>query len=207
MFMAVRTEWKGTATDLLGALKMEIGEDKAKLKEWPATPRALSGRVRRQTATLRRVGIDIAFEKAPDHTRNRLIKLCCQKSGGNLRPNRPNRPNSHDFSGIASDGRADGPSDKPQPTVRADGADDAADGSPDGPSDANPLKNKASDGVDGVDANFPTQTGKAPGPERADTEPDGTPEPAPDSGTPNFAKVLDRPFDWSPFDADRRSRQ
>jgi hypothetical protein len=204
MFMAVRTEWEGTATDLLGALKMVIGEDKAKLKEWPSTPRALSGRVRRQTATLRRVGIDIALEKSPDHSRTRLIKLC-QKSGGILRPNRPNRPNSHDSSGIASDGRADGPSDKPQPTVRADGADDAADGRADGPSDDNPLKNKVSDGVDGVDANFPTQTGKAPGELEPDTEPDGTPEPSPDSGTPNFAKILDRPFDWSSYD--RRSRQ
>jgi hypothetical protein len=37
---------------------------------------------------------------------------------------------------------------------------------------------------------------------KAETEePDGkeAPEPAPDSGTPNFAKVLERPVEWDPF--------
>ena len=220
MFMAVRTEWEGTATDLLGALKMEIGEDKARLKEWPSTPRSLSGRVRRQAATLRRVGIDITLDdKSPDRKRTRLIKLA-RKEGGGDRPQPSDRPNSQDFSDIGADGRADGPSDEPQPTVRtnetADGADDYADDSPEGPSADNPLKNKASDGADGADANFPAHTGtsdKAP-PESQKAalelarEFAGWPAPEPDGKeAPNFAKVLAQDFDWSPFATDRRSRR
>jgi len=86
MFMAVRTQWEGTATDLLGALKKEVGEDQAKLKEWPSTPRSLSGRVRRQAATLRRVGIDITLDdKSPDRKRTRLIKLARKEGAATVR--------------------------------------------------------------------------------------------------------------------------
>src|SRR5262249_28490369 len=59
-FRAARADdWTGTSADLLGALKMAAGEDQTKLKEWPPTPRALSGRLRRAAATLRRVGIGV----------------------------------------------------------------------------------------------------------------------------------------------------
>jgi hypothetical protein len=161
-FMAERTKWAGTATDLLGALKTTVGEDQAKLKEWPSTPRSLSGRVRRQAATLRRVGIDITLDdKSPDRKRTRLIKLAARKAGGSDRPQPSDRPNSRDFSDIGADGRADGPSDEPQPTVRTnETADHRADDGPDGASADNPLKNKASDGADDTDANSHTHTGR-----------------------------------------------
>ena len=45
--MEERAEWTGTATDLLGALAEAAGERVAKSKTWPASPRALSGRLRR----------------------------------------------------------------------------------------------------------------------------------------------------------------
>jgi hypothetical protein len=57
------TQWAGTAADLLGALKRVVGEAKTKSKEWPATPRALASRVRRAAGTLRKVGIEITFER------------------------------------------------------------------------------------------------------------------------------------------------
>jgi hypothetical protein len=64
-FMAARAEWKGTSSALLGSLKEEkaIGEDQTRLKEWPSSPRAFSGRLRVAAATLRRVGIEVAFGK------------------------------------------------------------------------------------------------------------------------------------------------
>jgi len=133
-FMATRTQWEGTSSDLLGALKMAVGEAQAKLKEWLLTPRALSGRVRRAAATLRKVGIEITFDdREPSRKRGRIITIA-RKEGGSGRPNRPHRPNSQGVNGLASDGRGGA-------TVRP-----------------NTLKNKASDGADGRDANFHTQT-------------------------------------------------
>ena len=41
--MATRTEWTGTASDLLGTLAEAAGERVAKAKTWPDGPRALSG--------------------------------------------------------------------------------------------------------------------------------------------------------------------
>ena len=50
--MEERTEWTGTATDLLGALAEAVGERVAKSKTWPGSPRALSGRLRRAATFL-----------------------------------------------------------------------------------------------------------------------------------------------------------
>ena len=57
--MLKRIEWTGTASDLLAALSEEAGEPVAKSKTWPASPRALSGRLRRMATFLRKVGIEI----------------------------------------------------------------------------------------------------------------------------------------------------
>ena len=77
--MAKRTEWKGTATDLLGALTEAAGERVANSKAWPANPRALSGRLRRAAPSLRKVGIEC------DHTREgkartRVIHIAAEGS-------------------------------------------------------------------------------------------------------------------------------
>ena len=61
--MTGRTEWTGTATDLLGTLDEEVGEKAAKAKTWPSSARALSGRLRRAATFLRKVGIDISFDR------------------------------------------------------------------------------------------------------------------------------------------------
>jgi len=88
-FMASRTtKWTGTSSDLLGALKMAVGEDQTKLKEWPSTPRSLSGRLRRAAATLRKIGIEITFDRKPGGKRARTISIA-QIKQGNDRPDRP----------------------------------------------------------------------------------------------------------------------
>jgi hypothetical protein len=79
--MTTRTEWTGTASDLLGALADMAGERVAKSKTWPDSPRALAGRLRRAATFLRKIGIEISFGRegrartrtiliatAPDHT-------------------------------------------------------------------------------------------------------------------------------------------
>jgi hypothetical protein len=159
-FMAKRTEWQGTSTDLLGALKMAVAEDLTKLKEWPSSPRSLSGRLRRAAATLRKIGTDITFDRDSDHSRNRTIRIA-RKEGGK---DRPNRPNPEIINDLGPDGRPDGTDSEAQTTVRQDNASDGMDDRSDDEAPAtvrpNTPKNKVADGVDGSDAKIPTHTGK-----------------------------------------------
>ena len=77
--MATRTEWKGTASDLLGALAETAGERVAKAKTWPDSPRALAGRLRRAATFLRKIGIDIGFERE-GRARTRVIRIAAASS-------------------------------------------------------------------------------------------------------------------------------
>jgi len=72
--MTTRTEWTGTASDLLGALAELAGERVAKAKTWPDSPRALGGRLRRAATFLRKIGIDISFERE-GRARTRMIRI------------------------------------------------------------------------------------------------------------------------------------
>ena len=77
--MEARTGWTGTARDLLGALAESAGERVAKSKTWPASPRALSGRLRQAATFLRKIGIEIDHVKE-GRARTRIIHI---KAGGN----------------------------------------------------------------------------------------------------------------------------
>ena len=72
--MATQTEWTGTASDLLGALGEMAGERVAKAKTWPDSPRALAGRMRRAATFLRKIGIEIAFDRE-GRARTRIIRI------------------------------------------------------------------------------------------------------------------------------------
>ena len=72
--MSERTEWKGTASELLAALEEAAGERIAKSKRWPNGPRALSGRLRRAATFLRQVGIEVTFERE-GRARTRIIRI------------------------------------------------------------------------------------------------------------------------------------
>ena len=72
--METRTKWTGTATSLLGTLSDRAGDRVAKSKTWPASPRALSGRLRRTATFLRKVGIDIDHSKE-GRARTRVIHI------------------------------------------------------------------------------------------------------------------------------------
>ncbi|MGD0109552.1 MAG: hypothetical protein ABSC06_36825 [Rhodopila sp.] len=77
--MVTRTEWTGTASDLLGALAEVAGERIAKSKTWPDSPRALSGRLRRAATFLRKIGIEISFERE-GRARTRTIVITATPS-------------------------------------------------------------------------------------------------------------------------------
>ena len=92
-FMSARTEWKGTASNLLVALGEVVDERIAKSKTWPDSPRALSGRLRRAATFLRKIGIEVAFKKE-GKARTRIVHITAphQKMQVHNRPHRPHSP-------------------------------------------------------------------------------------------------------------------
>jgi hypothetical protein len=81
-FMTTREEWHGTAAGLLAALSDATSEATRKLKGWPATPRALSGRLRRAAPNLRKVGIGVAFDREPGRKRDQHCRRGAAGRGG-----------------------------------------------------------------------------------------------------------------------------
>ncbi len=157
--MTTRTKWTGIASDLLGALVVEAGDRVAKSRTWPDGPRALSGRLRRAAAILRKIGIEITFGRE-GRARTRTIEITTtlsepEKGGAqpsapsappgkpkadNVLPSTPPRTVARTVAADA-DGRADGRSIGAEPTVRE-----------------KPLGINAVDGADGADANPPIQS-------------------------------------------------
>ncbi|MFP6742855.1 MAG: hypothetical protein VCD33_14725 [Alphaproteobacteria bacterium] len=91
--MATRTKWSRTASDLLSALSEEVGERMQRAKAWPATPSALSGRVRRAATFLRKIGIDIVFSK-DGRTRTRTIQIFCSPEISSRKPSASSTPSA-----------------------------------------------------------------------------------------------------------------
>jgi hypothetical protein len=100
--MADRSALTGTAKELLQKLVSIAGEPAAKMKSWPKTPRALSGRLRRAAPNLRRVGISIVFEER--QAKGRPITITADKKGP--RASRPSSPSSTQMNaGLEDDGQ------------------------------------------------------------------------------------------------------
>jgi len=153
--MATRTEWTGTASELLGALAEQAGERVARAKSWPESPRVLAGRLRRAATFLRKIGIEIGFGRE-GRARTRIIRISTAEPSspetGAVRPSAPSSPSAplpkaNQVNGFAAlDMRtdpndADGSGDEPVPTVRA-----------------NLLHSNAGTAADGADANRPARS-------------------------------------------------
>jgi hypothetical protein len=69
--------WEGTAGDLLKRLNFQRPADEKPPKEWPATPRGMSGALRREAPNLRMVGMSVVFPSPRDHDKRR-IKVAIQ---------------------------------------------------------------------------------------------------------------------------------
>lgn len=67
--------WQGTAGDLLAALEKLLDERTIKRRDWPQTPRAMSGIVRRYAPVLRGLGVSVTFDNETTGKRRRLIVL------------------------------------------------------------------------------------------------------------------------------------
>ena len=114
--MATRTEWTGTASELLGALAEQAGERVAKAKSWPESPRVLAGRLRRAATFLRKIGIEIGFGRE-GRARTRIIRISTAEPSspetGGARPSAPSSPSAplpkaNQVNGFAAPRYADG---------------------------------------------------------------------------------------------------
>jgi hypothetical protein len=120
-FMTKRTEWTSTATELLGALGTEVGEPQNKSKEWPASAKALSGRLRRASTFLRKVGVEISFLRE-GHTRARTIQISVTPENSGKQPSAPSASSANALKPNGSSGFVADPK-----RTMANHADDGAD--------------------------------------------------------------------------------
>ena len=144
VLMAERSEWDGTASGLLSALSNVTQEAVRKAKTWPATPRALSGRLRRAASFLRQLGVQVEFVRE-GRDRTRMIRITHAENWG-TEPSAPSAPSAQADNALNS------------PDISADGMrtqTSSADGAREASVRDKPLKNTAADGADGVDAKIP----------------------------------------------------
>jgi curved DNA-binding protein CbpA len=161
-FMATRTRWEGTASELLELLTRIIPEVLARERSWPKNARALGGKLRRAAPPLRKIGVHVDFikEAREGHDRERLIVITARSKGVDNFASAPSaeteKSEKHtNGKGLDADANADG-----MRTQTSD-ADANADGmrtqTGDEPSADNHQKNNSfSESADGADANFAT---------------------------------------------------
>lgn len=161
--MTERTVWTGTASDLLGALGEVAGERIAKSKTWPDSPRALSGRLRRAATFLRKIGIEVSFERE-GRARTRIIRITAAGGDpvperGGVQPSAPSAPSAPRPKSIPDNDFA-----APDPRTVANDADGRVRGVVNSVR-ANPLNSNGRDVADDADANCAAQSE----PEKTDT--------------------------------------
>lgn len=134
--------WNGTAADLHARITPERPP-----KGWPATPRAVSGALRRCAPALRRADVQITFYKSSGRSRARQINITGPRDEGRReQPSEPSEPSDerHDQQERA-DGCADGRTVGQQPSAQ--------------PSEPEPRYDqqeyRRADGSDGSDGSSP----------------------------------------------------
>jgi hypothetical protein len=96
--MAAREEWVGTSSQLLHALEEVVGERVAKSKNWPSSAEALGRGLRRPATFLRKVGIEISFERDKRIRRIRITRTPTELDWVGEKPSQPSPPSfAHDF--------------------------------------------------------------------------------------------------------------
>jgi hypothetical protein len=157
--MQLQTEWAGTASDLLDALAERVGERVAKSKTWPDSARSLAGRLRRAATFLRKVGIDIGFERE-GKAGKRMIRITttAQPAAAETRSAEPSAPSASSASSAdpAKSNIAIGIG-SPDTLTVDDPADDSS-GENGATVGGNPLKTISKTDADDADASRPPQS-------------------------------------------------
>ncbi len=153
-WMAKRTTWSGTASELLGLLAVVAEERVVKGKTWPENPRALSGRLRRAATFLRKIGIEVRFTKE-GRAKTRMIRITTSHPAPDNPGTEPSAPSAPSMP-TAKSGSGNGfkPTDRPTVANITDGS-----GATPVPTvRTNPLETDAGTVADGADANLPSQS-------------------------------------------------
>jgi hypothetical protein len=82
--------WEGSHQALLQELAVLVGAEETKKKEWPKTPRGLSGVLRRLAPALRQVGVNVSF--LPRTSTERVVRV----EAAPARSQESDRHDSHD---------------------------------------------------------------------------------------------------------------
>jgi hypothetical protein len=132
--MGNRKVWQGTAGELLSELENHHADEKTKKrKEWPTSPRKLSGELRRLAPNLRREKLSVTFG---ERTR-KGTPITLEWVGKEPSPPTPPAP-TQENTGFAGDGRSRN-----------------GDGRASQPSPENPARVSPGDGGEGGDGVFP----------------------------------------------------
>jgi hypothetical protein len=145
--MAARTIWTGTASELLDGLAGIADERTGEPKIRPTNARTLAGRLRRAATFLRKIGIEISFERQ-GHRRTRIIRITNPGQEDGALPSAPSASSAQDTSSISGNGLA-----VPEPRTVANDA-YGMDKEPDDTVRAKPLKSNGGTVADDADANF-----------------------------------------------------
>jgi hypothetical protein len=153
--LATRRTWSGTATELMSELLLKQPPGTERMRDWPATPRVLSGRLRRAAPNLRKVGVHIDFARK-GHGRDRMITI-----GVGALPSAASASSA--LSAVALPDQGFGADPKRTQGRPADATGLTADDAIPATVRSDPLKNGAADGADDADAKIPLlRDGKAP---------------------------------------------
>jgi hypothetical protein len=163
-FMADRSQWLGTASDLLSRIALKVAEDVRRTKAWPKTPAHLSIRLKRLAPPLRSVGLEYtpdAGRKGPKEPRRKRLRWT--DDGPPERGRTPSSTPSTSSTPVPEPGRDAPPESDATAGMDAgeDGVDGAVAGMDDAGGGAEPRANAAVDGVDGVDDAPPPRSGAA----------------------------------------------
>jgi hypothetical protein len=154
--LVANKEWNGSATSLLAALSGLATEEERKSKTWPATPRALSGEIRRLAPDLRRVGYTVDDSGRDAKTRRVLWRIeAPSRTGADKDPSDPSHPSEPPGTPGGSAWRAEGSAagDAPAPPPGASDASQRSVSDPDrgvvGPAvDSHGSPSEASEGAE-----------------------------------------------------------
>jgi hypothetical protein len=145
----------GTAADLLKALNGVATEIQQQAKGWPKAPAVLGSRLRRIAPPLRKIGIDVAFER---EKRRRWMTIVPVRVGET--PSQPSPPSfSNGVNGLEETACRHRAVTDEEAAVTGDASDSGGDGDNRATVTSNPLKNKEGAGGDGSDGVFPNLTG------------------------------------------------
>jgi hypothetical protein len=126
--------WEGTAGGLLKGINALAAEEACKAKDWPKTPRGMSGALRRAAPNLRKLGYKVELDRRDtDRERTRVICLAAPVKPGqgpsvSSEPSKCRRDSAWGSDGrraVADQSSAQSSARDPSPNSALDGADDA----------------------------------------------------------------------------------